>query len=92
MAGRIGVFLAKKVWPKLELPLVELIVHFAVTVVAVLAIAAIEALMHWTGFDRKIIPLLGMTLGDWMFVLEIVAASAIILIGIGRAIWTLIRE
>jgi hypothetical protein len=85
-------FLDNKLLPRLELPAAEIVLHLIVTVLSILGIAGIEGLLYLVGLDRKLIPGTTIALGDWMFVLEIVAATAIILIGIGKAIHALLRS
>jgi hypothetical protein len=71
---------------KLEVPATEIIVHFVVTVLSVLSIALIELLLRVAGLDGKEIPLVNITLGDWMFYLEVIAATAILAVGIFKAV------
>lgn len=90
--GRLRDFLDKKLLPRLELPAAEIILHLIVTVLSILSIAGIEGLLRLSGLDRRLIPATTIQLGDWMFGLEVVAATAIILIGIGKAIYALLRS
>ncbi len=103
MPERFIGFLKNTLWPRLEDPVVEILVHLAVTILSVLSIAGIEMLLWILRLDGKSIPgttllfrWLGLdttvTLSDWMLVLEIVAATAIILVGIVKAIVTLVRS
>jgi hypothetical protein len=71
---------------KLEVPATEIIVHFVVTVLSVLSIALIEILLRLVGLDGKEIPWVNITLGDWMFYLEVIAATAILAVGIVKAV------
>jgi hypothetical protein len=78
------------IWDKLELPVTEIFVHSIVTVLSILSISGIEQLLHWVGLDGKDIPFTNVTLSTWMFCLEILASTLIILIGIwkaARALW-----
>jgi hypothetical protein len=92
MAGSFASFFEQTLWPKLELPLAEIIVHLAVTVLSVLSIAAIELLLYLLGLDGKEIPGTGVKLSDWMLVLEVLAATAIIVIGIAKAVIALWKK
>jgi hypothetical protein len=78
-----------KVGSKLEVPAVEILVHFIVTVLAISSIAAIEWLLHLYGLDGRKLPGTTFTLSDLMFSLEVIAATVIILIGVGRAAMSL---
>jgi hypothetical protein len=71
---------------KLEVPATEIIVHFVVTVLSVLSIALIEILLRVAGLDEKEIPWINITLGDWMFYFEVTAATAILAVGIFKAV------
>jgi len=84
-------------WPELEEPLTVIIVHTLVTCLSVLSIAFIKLILYIAGLDGKVIPgtrpvlqWFGLntevTLSDWMFVLELIGATIIIMIGIYRAI------
>jgi len=70
---------------KLEVPAAEIVVHLGVTVLSVLSIAFIEWVLHVVGLDGKRVPWVEITLSDWMFDLEVIAATAIIAIGVFKA-------
>jgi hypothetical protein len=70
---------------KLEVPVAEIVVHLGVTVLSVLSIAFIEGMLRAVGLDGKKIPWTEITLSDWMFYLEVIAATAIIAIGVFKA-------
>jgi hypothetical protein len=89
--------------PKLQEPVIEIIVHLVVTVLSVLSIALVDWLLAAIRLEGKVMPgsvlvfrLLGIeataTLGDWMFLLEVVAATVIIVIGIGKACFALVKS
>jgi hypothetical protein len=80
------------VWRRLEVPLIEIFVHSVVTVASILSIAGIELLLHWVGLDGKAIPYTKITLSDWMFYLELLAANLIIVVGIIKAAIALVRS
>ena len=103
MPGPFSRFFVQTLWPRLEEPVAEILVHLAVTILSVLSIAIIELLLRMIRLDEKIIPGTalalhhvglegGITLSDWMLVLEVIAATAIIAIGIGKAIYVLVRS
>lgn len=71
---------------KLEVPAVEIVVHLGVTVLSVLSIALIEGLLYVVGLDTRKIPWTDITFSDWMFDLEVVAATTIIVVGIIKAV------
>jgi hypothetical protein len=77
---------------KLKLPAIEVAVHFVVTVLAVVSIALTEQLLHALGMDGKIIPAMGLPLGEWMFMLEVAAATVIIAVGVIKAAIALWKE
>ena len=70
---------------KLEVPAAEIVVHLGVTVLSVLSIALIEWLLHVLGLDDRKIPWTEFKLSDWMFDLEMLAATTIIIVGIIKA-------
>ena len=78
-------FFTNVVWARLELPLGLLLVHCVVSVCAVASIALTELVLRALGLDGKAIPGYNVTLGSWMFDLEIFAASAILIAGILEA-------
>jgi hypothetical protein len=101
--GRIATFFDDVLAPKLKEPVVEIVVHLVVTFLSVLSIALIEVLLIIFRLDGKEMPgsallfrWLGVeataTLGDWMFLLEVVAATVIIVIGIGKACYALVKS
>ncbi len=71
---------------KLEVPIAELLVHFIVTVVALLSIAAIGWFLKFVGLNDTMIPLTSLKLDDAMLMLEVVAAIGIIGFGVLAAI------
>jgi hypothetical protein len=64
----------------------EIVAHFLITVLSLLAIAGTSFLMDLLGLTQKPIPLVGITLGEWMFILEITTATIINLFGIYKCI------
>jgi hypothetical protein len=83
---------ADQLWPRLEAPLVEIVVHLIVTALSIISIYGIEILLRALGLGEKLIPIFGVTLNHWMFGLEVVAATAIIAVGIVRATIALVRS
>ena len=63
-----------------------MLVHFAVSLIAVVSLAVIEWVLGRIGIEKKIIPGYHTTLGDWIFYLEVVAASVIIIAGAFEAL------
>jgi hypothetical protein len=74
------------VWPRLEGPLAEIVVHVAVTVLAILGITIVDGLLRVVGIDGRYIDGTGITLSDWMFDLEVIASTVIIGVGIIKAL------
>jgi hypothetical protein len=96
-------FIEATLWPRLEQPLADIIVHFVVSFLSVLSIASLELMLHIAGLDGKAIPgtqlmlkWLGantqITLSDWMIVLEVAAVTVINIVGIYRALTGLARS
>jgi len=85
-------FLTGTVAERLKIPAAEVVVHLGVTVLSVVSIVIIEKLLWATGLDGKKIPGANITLSDWMFDLEVIAATAIIVVGIIKAIVAAWRE
>jgi hypothetical protein len=71
---------------------VEIATHLAVTALSIISIWGIEEVLCWVGLDGKPIPFTSTTLADWMFVLEVFAATLIISIGIAKAAIALVRS
>jgi len=101
--GILRRFIENTLWPRLEEPIVEIVVHLAVTFMSVLSIAIIELLLFVLHIEGKVIPgtasalhWLGLqtevTLSDWMLALEVIAATAIIVVGIIKAVRALWRR
>jgi hypothetical protein len=83
---------AIRVGPRLELPAAEIIVHLIVTVASLVSIEIVDLVLSIFGLSSKEIPKTGITLGEFMFYLEVTAASFIILVGIVKAVIALIRS
>ena len=83
---------ATRVGPRLELPAAEIIVHLIVTLASVVSIAIVDLALWLLGLSDKEIPRTGITLGDLMFYMEVVAASLIILVGVIKAVIALVRS
>jgi hypothetical protein len=78
-------FFVEVVGPRLEVPAAEIFVHLVVSLLSILSIKTIELLLWLLGLDGKVIPLTALTLSTWMFILEIIAATVIIVAGIFKA-------
>jgi len=85
-------FFEQTVWPRLELPVAHILVHLAVTVLSVLSMAVSEGLVYILGWEAREIPGVGVTYTDWLRILEILAATGIISVGIVRAVIALWKE
>jgi hypothetical protein len=77
-------------WRKLELPFTEIVVHLIVTLLSILSIASIEFMLRLVGLSGKQIPLTKVPVDEWMFFLEILAATLIISIGLVKAVIALV--
>jgi hypothetical protein len=71
---------------KVRGPADELIAHFLITVMSILAIAGVGCLVQLIHLDGKTIPLMGISLGEWFFDLDVVAATFINAAGIFKAV------
>jgi hypothetical protein len=80
------------VWSKVEVPVTEIVAHLVVTALSIISIVAIELLLIFVKLDGKYIPHTNITLRDWMFDLEVLAATLIILVGIVKAVLALARS
>ncbi|MCI0599002.1 MAG: hypothetical protein L0Y50_02685 [Beijerinckiaceae bacterium] len=100
---RLRRFLEDALWPRLEIPLAEIIVHVVVTFFAILSIGLIELVLYLVHLDGRVIPGSGVvcqwlgvneevTLGELMLALEVLAASGIIVVGIVKAVVALGRS
>lgn len=74
------------VWARLALPFALIVVHFAVSILALASLAVIEWVLRIIGIDKEIIPGTATTVGKWILYLEIVAASVIIIAGVIEAL------
>jgi hypothetical protein len=100
VSGRILTFFDTVLAPRLRDPVAEIVVHLVVTVLTVLSIWIIERLLILIRLDGKDMPgaallfqWLGITtLGEWMFFLEVVAATVIIATGIAKAFVALVKS
>jgi len=77
---------------KLQVPAAEIIVHLVVSMLSVMSIELIELLLRSLGLDGKKIPGTGIVFSDWILILDIVAATAIIIVGIGKAVWAIGKD
>jgi hypothetical protein len=70
----------------------EIVIHFAITVVAIVSIAGIQMLLSFLGLDGKRIPATEITLNDWMFYLELVTVTLILGTGLVKSIARLVQR
>jgi hypothetical protein len=71
---------------RLAEPANEIAAHFILSVMAIVALAGTELLLRLLGIDNRRIPLVGITLADWMFDLDLVSATLINAVGMIRAV------
>ena len=81
-----GHFWSEVVWARLALPLALMIVHFVVSLLALLSLAAIKTVLKLIGIEDEIIPASSTTVGHWILYLEVVACSVIIVAGAFEAL------
>ena len=81
----VGGFFAKA-WTRLEAPLTEIFVHVVLTIAALLGIAVIDQTVRTLGLVTKTIPGTPFLLSDWLFILEVLAVTLIVGVGIYQAI------
>jgi hypothetical protein len=81
----VGRFLSD-VWARLALPAALIVVHFLVSILALVSLALIEWMLRITRIDGEIIPGSHTTLGSWILYLERVASSVIIIAGTVEAL------
>lgn len=67
-------------------PINELLSHFLIGVLVILLMAATGAVMAAVGIDSKVIPVLGITVSEWMLGFEVLLATAVFARGVIRAI------
>ena len=76
----------EKLWAKIEQPIVELTAHFLVSLCTIAFISLTELVLRALSLDKWVMPVIGMALSEWLFDLDIVAASLILIIGMFRAL------
>jgi hypothetical protein len=76
---------ARNLWSKIAQPICELTAHFIITVFSISFIAGTEWILILYKLGATNVPLLGITLSQWMFDLEIFSATIINGIGIIKA-------
>ena len=64
----------------------EIVAHFFITVMSLLGIAGTGLVLDLLGLTSKTIPLTNLTLGEWIFMLEIISATLINVVGIYKSI------
>ena len=76
---------------KAEVPAAEIVVHLGVAVLSVLSMALIERLLHIAGLDGRKIPAIDITLSNWVFDLQVVAAVTVMSAGTIKAVLAALR-
>jgi hypothetical protein len=79
-------FLVDLVWARLELPATLIVVHFAVSLLAVGSLYVSEIILVAMQLGTQEVPLLKITLGNLMVDLEIFASAGIIIAGMLEAL------
>lgn len=64
----------------------EIVAHFLITVMSLLGIAGTGHVLDFLGLSSKMIPLIGVSLGEWIFILEVISATLINVVGIYKSI------
>ncbi len=79
-------------WKDLRKPLLAITAHVIVSIAALLALAAAEAATRGLGLEREVIPLIGITIGEWFRLFDVVAATGINAVGILKAVRDLWKD
>lgn len=64
----------------------EILAHFLITVMSLLGIAGTGVVLDLLRLTSKTIPLTNLTLGEWIFILEVISATLINVVGIYKSI------
>ena len=78
-------------WESFRPSFEELLVHFTITAVTLFSLAGVEWLLEVLNLARKVIPRTDVTLSDWMFYLDVLAATVINIVGVYRALRVVLR-
>lgn len=78
-------------WARLEEPVMVLAAHFVVTVLLIVFIEATELLLTLFHLENRQVPLVNVTLSEWMFDLDVLVASVVMIVGAVRAVTSLWR-
>ena len=65
--------------------------HFVVTVLLIVFIEATELLLTLFHLENRQVPLVNVTLSEWMFDLDVLVASVVMIVGAVRAVTSLWR-
>jgi hypothetical protein len=76
---------------RLEEPVMVLAAHFVLTVCLILFVEATELLLALFHLENRQIPLIQLTLSEWMFDLDVLIASVVMVVGAARAVVALWR-
>ena len=64
----------------------EFFAHLILTLMALGTVAVTAFVLKLLGLDLKVIPILNITLGQWMFDMDVVAATLINMVGLVKAL------
>jgi hypothetical protein len=72
-------------WKRLEEPLMVLVVHFIIAICGIVFIELTEKLLELLHLESRPVPLIHVTLSDWMFDIDVLTASIVMLVGSVKA-------
>jgi hypothetical protein len=86
----VGEFFAKA-WKRLEIPLVEMFIHVVLTVAALIGLSSVEYLLTILGLGKEVIPVVHILFRDLILILDVIAITLIIGVGIIKAVWEVMK-
>ena len=82
----------RDLWKHLRWPSIYTLAHGVVSLGFLAILGAGESVAHWALPGDPVIPVLGYTVSEWFLFLDVSFASAVIGVGVVRAIWALLRS
>ena len=73
-------------WTRLEEPVMVLVAHFVLTVLLIVFLEATELLLTIFHLDSREVPLVQVTLSEWMFDLDVLVATVVMIVGAAKAV------
>lgn len=81
-----------KLRAKLAKPAIEIVAHFVLTLIVILAIAGTEYTLGLLHLSARMVPFFKITVSDWLFDLDCVSATLINAVGMIKAVIVLWRS